>query len=138
MLLVEDEVDLADAMSMALRRAGFHVVVVDRGADALATVRAHEVDAVVMDRGLPDIDGTAASAQLRAMGFAGPIVIASGYSGQLHEVTCQQSGADSVLAKPFSLAELVAVVRELLAERHAVEEPSDPRAGRPVAAAATS
>jgi DNA-binding response OmpR family regulator len=133
-LLVEDEVDLADAMSMALRRAGFHVVVADTGADALAAVRTQAPDAVVMDRGLPDLDGAAASAQMRAMGFPGPIVIASGYTGQLHEVTCQQSGADTVLAKPFGLAELVAVVRDLLAHREAVAASSELDAGRPMAA----
>ena len=119
-LLVEDEVDLSDAVSIALRRAGHQVVVAGTGEEAIAAVEEQAFDAVVMDRGLPDADGAAVAAQMRAMGHAGAIVIVSGYGGQLHEETCRTSGADSVLLKPFRLAELVDVVQGLLGDRRMV------------------
>ena len=114
MLLVEDEPDLAHVMSEALLRAGHEVVVADTGARALATIRSRHVDVVVVDRGLPDGDGTAAVAQMRALGFTGAVLVTSGYVGPEHEAACRDAGADGVLSKPFRLAELVERVQELV------------------------
>jgi DNA-binding response OmpR family regulator len=111
-LLVEDEPDLAQAMALALGRAGFDVVAVGSGSQARADVGDRHVDVVVMDRGLPDMDGLEATASLRADGFLGAVLVTSGQSGPEHVAACLGAGADDVLGKPFTLAELVERVRD--------------------------
>jgi DNA-binding response OmpR family regulator len=110
-LIVEDEPDLAQVMALAIGRAGFEVLSVDTGTDARTTVRRHAVDVVVMDRGLPDMDGLEATASLREDGFLGAIVVTSGHAGPDHVAACLGAGADDVLGKPFGLVELVDRVR---------------------------
>ena len=110
-LIVEDEPDLARVMALAIGRAGFDVLTVDTGAAARATVSRSAVDVVVMDRGLPDMDGLEATASLREDGFLGAIVVTSGHAGPEHVAACLGAGADDVLGKPFGLADLVEHVR---------------------------
>jgi two-component system KDP operon response regulator KdpE len=110
-LIVEDEPDLAQVMALAVGRAGFDVLTVDTGAGARAAVRRSDVAVVVMDRGLPDMDGLEATASLREDGFPGAVVVTSGHAGPEHVAACQGAGADDVLGKPFALAELVDRVR---------------------------
>ncbi len=124
-LLVEDEPDLSGPMSIALRRAGFEVAVVHTGMAAIAAADDHRPDVVVLDRGLPDMDGTVVAMHLREGGFTGPLIVASGNSSEAHAIESRAAGADSLLAKPFMLAELVAQVRTA-ATSHA----SFPLAGR--------
>jgi DNA-binding response OmpR family regulator len=112
-LLVEDEPDLAHVMSVALRRAGHNVITADCGAAALAATDVHPVDVVVLDRGLPDMDGTEVATRMRAAGYGGTILIASGHSGEDHVTMCRDAGADGVLVKPFTLSELVGRIRTL-------------------------
>ena len=110
-LIVEDEPDLAQVMALAIERAGFDVLTVDTGAAARATVSRSAVDVVVMDRGLPDMDGLEATASLREDGFLGAVVVTSGHAGPEHVADCLGAGADDVLGKPFGLADLVDRVR---------------------------
>ena len=110
-LIVEDEPDLAQVMELALGRAGFDVLVVDTGSEAHAVVGSRQVDVVVMDRGLPDMDGLEATAFLRAAGFLGAVLVTSGHAGTDHVAASLGAGADDVLGKPFTLAELVERVR---------------------------
>jgi DNA-binding response OmpR family regulator len=110
-LIVEDEPDLAQVMELALGRAGFDVLTVDTGSEARARIRQHDVDVVVMDRGLPDMDGLEAAASLRADGFLGAVLVTSGHAGTDHVAESLGAGADDVLGKPFTLVELVDRVR---------------------------
>ena len=110
-LIVEDEPDLALAMELALGRAGLDVLTVGTGVGAHAIVARRHVDVVVMDRGLPDMDGLEATASLRADGFDGAVLVTSGHAGTDHVAACLGAGADDVLGKPFTLAELVDRVR---------------------------
>jgi DNA-binding response OmpR family regulator len=110
-LIVEDEPDLAQVMALAIGRAGFDVLTVATGADARTTVSRTDVDVVVMDRGLPDMDGLEATASLREDGFLGAVVVTSGHAGPDHVAACLGAGADDVLGKPFALADLVHRVR---------------------------
>ena len=110
-LIVEDEPDLARVMALAIGRAGFDVLTVDTGAAARATVSRSAVDVVVMDRGLPDMDGLEATASLREDGYLGALVVTSGHAGPDHVAACLGAGADDVLGKPFGLADLVEHVR---------------------------
>jgi DNA-binding response OmpR family regulator len=98
-------------MALAVGRAGFDVLSVDTGADARAAVGRSQVDVVVMDRGLPDMDGLETTSALREDGFLGAVVVTSGHAGPDHVAACLGAGADDVLGKPFALAELVDRVR---------------------------
>jgi DNA-binding response OmpR family regulator len=113
-LIVEDEPDLAQAMALALGRAGFDVVSVGTGAGARASVERRAVDVVVTDRGLPDMDGLEVTASLREDGFLGAVLVTSGHAGTDHVAACLGAGADDVLGKPFTLADLVDRVRGLV------------------------
>ena len=120
-LLVEDDPDLAFVMSRALDRAGNDVVVANDGAAALEIILGSErVDVVVTDRGLPDMDGLRVVARMREHGFPGAVLVTSGQIGEDHEAACRAAGADSVLGKPFRLAELVERVDELATGRELV------------------
>ena len=113
-LIVEDEPDLAQAMALALGRADFDVLTVHTGAGARAGVERRHVDVVVTDRGLPDMDGLDVTASLREDGFLGAVLVTSGQAGTDHVAACLGAGADDVLGKPFTLAELVDRVRGLV------------------------
>jgi DNA-binding response OmpR family regulator len=119
-LLVEDEPDLIQVMEVALRRGGFDVVVAESGAQAVHTALSRPIDVVMVDRGLPDMDGTVATAQMRAGGYRGGILVTSGHSGPEHVDACRAAGADDVLDKPFALSELVSRVAQLLGAPEAV------------------
>lgn len=123
-LLVEDEPDLIQVMERALRRAGLDVVVARSGAQAVQITRSRHIDVVTVDRGLPDMDGTVVTAQMRAGGFRGGILVTSGHSGREHVDACRSAGADGVLCKPFALSELVGRVAELFGAAEAVQAPS--------------
>jgi DNA-binding response OmpR family regulator len=113
-LIVEDEPDLVHVMRVVLTRAGFEVHSEGAGEAARTLARQVDLDAVVMDRGLPDMDGLEAVGLLRSDGYRGAILVVSGCAGPEHVATSLDAGADAVLAKPFSLAELVEQVRVVL------------------------
>lgn len=114
-LIVEDEPDLVHVMQLTLTRAGFAVVAAATGATGRTMAAEHEVDVVVMDRGLPDMDGLEATALLRGDGYEGAIIVVSGHVGGDHVAASLEAGADQVLAKPFKLAELVEMVHHVVA-----------------------
>lgn len=114
MLIVEDEPDLSHVMGLVLTRAGFEVHHESAGESARTFLRELRVDAVVMDRGLPDMDGLEAVRLLRSDGYAGPILVVSAFAGEDHVAASLDAGADAVLAKPFALADLVEQVRLVL------------------------
>lgn len=121
MLIVEDEPDLAHVMGLVLTRAGFQVHSEVTGEAARTLARQVQLDAVVMDRGLPDMDGLEAVGLLRSDGYRGPILVVSGFAGAEHVAASLDAGADAVLAKPFSLTDLVEQVR-LALRKDAVAE----------------
>jgi DNA-binding response OmpR family regulator len=120
-LIVEDEPDLVHVMRVVLMRAGFEVHSEGAGEAARTLARQVHLDAVVMDRGLPDMDGVEAVGLLRSDGYRGPILVVSGCAGPEHVTASLAAGADAVLAKPFSLVDLVEAVRVAL-EKHTVAE----------------
>jgi DNA-binding response OmpR family regulator len=112
-LVVEDEEDIAFPLVRTLEREGYEVSWVDSGQKALDNLStAPEV--VILDLGLPDIDGLEVCRRARAAGFEGAIMIVTARAGELDRVVGLDYGADDYLAKPFGLAELQARVRALL------------------------
>lgn len=118
LLIVEDDDAIAAPLLRAVQREGYDVERVSAGQPALDAVAAGGVDLVLLDLGLPDMDGLDVCRHLRADGFAGGIVILTARAGELDRVVGLDVGADDYLAKPFSLSELLARVRALLRRSH--------------------
>jgi DNA-binding response OmpR family regulator len=112
-LVVEDEEDIAFPLVRTLEREGYDVTWVDSGQKALDTLSTSP-EVVILDLGLPDIDGLEVCRRAREAGFEGAIMIVTARAGELDRVVGLDYGADDYLAKPFGLAELQARVRALL------------------------
>ncbi len=113
-LVVEDEEDIAFPLVRTLEREGYDVAWVDSGQKALDDVSSTPTDVVILDLGLPDIDGLEVCRKARDAGFVGAIMIVTARAGELDRVVGLDTGADDYLSKPFGLAELQARVRALL------------------------
>ena len=124
-LLVEDEEDIAFPLVRTLERDGYDVTWLGSGGEALDYVAKETVDLLILDLGLPDMDGLEVCRAVRAAGFDGGVMIVTARAGELDRVVGLDYGADDYLAKPFGLAELQARVRALLRRSQAkvVDEP---------------
>ena len=113
-LVVEDEEDIAFPLVRTLEREGYDVTWVDSGQTALDSLTSEPAAVVILDLGLPDIDGLEVCRRARDAGYGGAIMIVTARAGELDRVVGLDYGADDYLAKPFGLAELQARVRALL------------------------
>ena len=113
-LVVEDEEDIALPLMRTLEREGYDVSRVSGGAEAVEFVVEGSPAVVILDLGLPDMDGIDVCRQMRAGGYLGGIIMVTARAGELDRVVGLDVGADDYLAKPFGLAELLARVRALL------------------------
>jgi DNA-binding response OmpR family regulator len=118
LLIVEDDDAIAAPLLRAVQREGYDVERVAAGQPAIDIVTAGGVDLMLIDLGLPDMDGLDVCRTVRADGYAGGIVILTARDGELDRVVGLDVGADDYLAKPFSLSELLARVRALLRRSH--------------------
>jgi two-component system, OmpR family, response regulator RegX3 len=121
-LVVEDEQSIADAVSYALRDAGYDVDTVDDGDEALEAARAESYDLMILDLLLPGAPGLEVCRTLRSEGDL-PIIVVSARTEELDRVLGLQLGADDYVTKPFSLVELVSRVRALLRRRELDRSP---------------
>lgn len=113
-LVVEDEEDIAFPLVRTLEREGYEVKWIDTGREALEHLRSESPDIMILDLGLPDMDGLDVCRAARDAGFDGGILIVTARAGELDRVVGLDFGADDYLSKPFGLAELQARVRALL------------------------
>ena len=111
LLLVEDDVALRDSLQQALSVQGFAVNSVGTGQQALAAVRSGDCDAVILDLGLPDIDGLSVLKQLRQKQQRMPVLILTARDGIDERIKGLDLGADDYLVKPFAAPELFARLR---------------------------
>ena len=122
-LIVEDHDDLADALRTNLRSEGYHAAVASDGRQALAMVRADPPDIIVLDLGIPGIDGLALLSRLRAEGHWCPVLILTARDSDSDKVEGFRLGADDYVTKPFRTLELMARVdaigRRVVRERAA-------------------
>lgn len=112
-LLVEDNTLLANAIVRTLKGAGFSVNHVDRGERALNAIKTSQPDIVVLDLGLPDMDGLEVLKSARKNGFTNPVLILTARDATSDKVLGLDAGADDYLAKPFEIDELLARLRAL-------------------------
>ncbi|WP_115726929.1 response regulator transcription factor [Actinomyces culturomici] len=111
-LLVEDDPAISEPLARALGREGYEVRAHGTGRGALAEVEG--ADLVVLDLGLPDIDGLDVAREIRGSGKTVPILILTARTDEVDMVVGLDTGADDYVTKPFRLAELLARVRALL------------------------
>jgi len=112
-LLVEDDQDLATGLLEALRKEGLAINHVATGKDALHVVDAETPDIVILDLGLPDMDGLAVLKQLRKQHSELPVLLLTARDSLGDKIAGLDSGADDYLPKPFEMAELLARLRAL-------------------------
>lgn len=113
-LIVEDDEGIAMPLVRTLGREGYQVERVGEGSVAVARALAGSVDLMILDLGLPDIDGLEVCRRVRAGGYEGGVLILTARGGELDRVVGLDVGADDYMSKPFGLAELLARTRALL------------------------
>jgi len=113
-LLVEDDVHIAELLRLHLRDEGYDVTHCDDGNEGLRQLERGGWDALILDLMLPGVDGLEICRRARAMARYTPIIITSARSSELHRILGLEVGADDYLAKPFSVLELIARVKALL------------------------
>ncbi|MGD9704294.1 MAG: response regulator transcription factor [Acidimicrobiia bacterium] len=114
LLLVEDDTGIAVPLTAALRREGYAVEWSANGKDALARVSIGSFDAVVLDIGLPELDGLEVCREARRHGVTAPVLMLTARAEELDAIVGLDAGADDYVAKPVRPAELMARLRALL------------------------
>ncbi|MDX6312870.1 MAG: hypothetical protein QOF84_6612 [Streptomyces sp.] len=113
-LLAEDDASISEPLARALRREGYEVEVREDGPTALEAGLLGAFDLLVLDLGLPGIDGLEVCRRLRTEGHGFPVLVLTARADEVDTVVGLDAGADDYVTKPFRLAELLARVRALL------------------------
>jgi two-component system, OmpR family, response regulator MprA len=113
-LIVEDDRSLRDVLRFALASVGWDVAMAENAQHGLTLLAAARPDAVVLDAGLPDMDGATLCRRLRSAGNHVPVLMVSGRASTEDCIKGLEAGADDWLAKPFDVGELRARLRALL------------------------
>ena len=127
-VVIDDESNIADLVGMYLDREGFRVVKAATGTDGLAAVHQHRPRLVVLDVGLPDVDGLEVCKRIRARSQT-PVIFLTARDGEIDRILGLELGGDDYLTKPFSPAELVARVRAVLRRTDGAPPPEVVQAG---------
>jgi two-component system OmpR family response regulator len=113
LLLVEDDTELARQTSLWLREAGHSSTWREKGGAALIALSQEAFDAVILDVGLPDMDGFEVVAQMRARGFGLPVLFLTARDNVTDRVRGLKAGGDDYVTKPFAMEELLARLEAL-------------------------
>lgn len=114
LLLIEDDRNLAQGLVRSLEQSDYVTDVVHSGHEALATCKNNSYELVILDLGLPDLDGISVLHRLRQDGLTAPILVLTARYDVDDRIIGLDAGADDYLAKPFILSELEARIRALL------------------------
>ena len=112
-LLIDDDLAIREALTRALDEAGFRVHTAATAMDALRWISANQPDAVILDLGLPDLDGAAVLRMLRGITSV-PVIVATARGSEHTMVDLLNAGADDYVVKPFSSAQIVARIQAVL------------------------
>lgn len=113
LLLVEDDAELARQTGMWLKESGHTSTHCERGASALRLIAQEPFDAVVLDVGLPDMDGFSIVEEMRARGFGVPVLFLTAHDNVTDRVRGLRAGGDDYVTKPFAMEELLARLEAL-------------------------
>jgi two-component system, OmpR family, response regulator MprA len=116
-LVVDDDPAVRRSIDRALRLEGYEVVAVSSGGEALGALAQTPPDAVILDLGLPDLDGLTVCRRMRSVGDDTPVLMLTARDAVDDRVQGLDAGADDYLVKPYALAELLARLRALLRRR---------------------
>ncbi|MFM2076564.1 MAG: hypothetical protein RJA49_454 [Actinomycetota bacterium] len=123
LVVVEDDPNIADLLDVYLREAGFRVLQAVTGERGLELVELHRPVMVVLDIGLPDIDGFEVCRRIRARS-AVPVLFLTARDGEIDRILGLELGADDYVTKPFSPREIVARVKAILRRGQVAPEPA--------------
>ena len=123
-LIIEDEPGIALALYKSLNQSSYRVDTAKTGSSGLKKASSKKFDVILLDLGLPDMSGLTICKQLRADGFAGPIIVLTAESGVKTKVNLFDAGANDYVIKPFSVEELQARMRACL-RKTAEEKPTE-------------
>ena len=122
-LIVDDDPEMRDALTEQLSlHEEFETLAVENGSKGVQAAKAGLIDLVIMDVGLPDIDGREAMRILRKNGFKAPIIMLTGHGTNSDTILGLESGADDYVTKPFRFAVLLARIRAQLRQHEASED----------------
>ena len=119
-LVVDDEPAILRFLRAGLGSQNYLVIEAQTGQAAIDAARQHRADLIVLDLGLPDIDGLEVIRHLREAGVALPIIVLSSRENEAAKVTALDLGADDYITKPFGIDELLARIRA--AQRHRLQQ----------------
>jgi len=122
-LVVEDDLPMRRVLFVALHGQGYDVAEADNGAQALQKIKARAPDAMILDLGLPDMDGVEVAAEVRKEHTL-PIIVLSARGDEQQQIKALDTGANDYITKPFREGELLARIRAAL--RYAVKSPERP------------
>ena len=128
-LLIEDDEDVATYVQNGLREAGHATDVCDNGRDGLLLAAAEPFDVLIVDRGLPGLDGLAVVKTLRGAGTETPVLFLTALGDVDHRVEGLRAGGDDYLPKPFAFSELLARVEALQRRRTQAAPTTDLQVG---------
>jgi DNA-binding response OmpR family regulator len=124
-LLIEDEAPIRRFLKIALASGGYDAIETERGRAGIEIAATNAPDLVILDLGLPDMDGKRVIAAIREWSSV-PILVLSVRDGEAEKIAALDAGADDYVTKPFATGELLARVRALLRKRAAgVAEPTE-------------
>ena len=122
-LIVDDDPEMRDALTEQLSlHEEFETLAVENGSKGVQAAKAGLIDLVIMDVGLPDIDGREAMRILRKNGFKAPIIMLTGHGTDSDTILGLESGADDYVTKPVRFAVLLARIRAQLRQHEASED----------------
>jgi DNA-binding response OmpR family regulator len=114
LLYVEDNEKLAQNTAASLRKSSFTVDTVHSGEDAIHAVKSYDYDAVILDLGLPDMDGLSVLNKVKQIKVETPIIICTARDALDDRIKGLNSGSDDYLVKPFEVSELIARIKAIL------------------------
>jgi len=115
-LVVEDDRPIRNFITASLKAQGFNYIETDKGNEAIALSMSYNPDLIILDLGLPDIDGIEVIAKIREWSKI-PIIIVSARENERQKIEALDKGADDYLTKPFGIGELLARIRVSLRHR---------------------
>lgn len=122
-LIIEDDKSIQNLLKISLKASGYTCEATETGLSGLSLLMANNPDIILLDLGLPDIDGAEVLAQIR-MGSSVPVIVISARDQEREKVAALDAGADDYITKPFNIPELLARIRVAL--RHALPQDTAP------------